>query len=102
MLLTAKQLAEEFDFEVEFLPVDQHGRVDPADVGASLRPDTALVSVIYANNEIGTINPIREIGAVCRVHGVPFHSDAVQAAAHLKMDVQADQLDLLSIGAHKF
>jgi cysteine desulfurase len=102
VLHTARQLAEEYGFEIDILPVDPYGRVDPADVESSLRPDTALVSVIYANNEIGTINPIREIGAICRAQGVPFHTDAVQAAAHLKMDVQADQVDLLAIGAHKF
>jgi cysteine desulfurase len=99
---TARQLADEFGFEVEFLPVDDFGRVDPNDVAALLRPETALVSVIYANNEIGTINPIAQIGAICRQQGVPFHSDAVQAAAHLPMDIQADHIDLLSIGAHKF
>jgi len=100
--LTAEQLAREFNFDLEFLPVDEYGRVQPQDVAARIRPDTALVSVIYANNEIGTINPIAEIGVVCRQRGVLFHSDAVQAAAHLKMDVQADQLDFLAIGAHKF
>jgi cysteine desulfurase len=103
VLHTAHQLAELHGFEVEELPVDEYGRVDPADVEASIRSDTALVSVIYANNEIGTINPIAEIGAVCRKHGVPFHTDAVQAGAHLKMDVEADdKVDLLALGAHKF
>lgn len=99
---TARQLADEYGFELEFLPVDECGRVDPADVAAMIRPETALVSVIYANNEIGTINPVAEIGAICRQKGVPFHTDAVQAAAHLPIDVQADQIDLLAIGAHKF
>lgn len=99
---TAQQLAALHGFQVEYLVVDEFGRVDPADVEASLRDDTALVSVIYANNEIGSINPIADIGAVCRERGVPFHSDAVQAAAHLPMDVKADRLDLMSIGAHKF
>ncbi|MEM5775379.1 MAG: aminotransferase class V-fold PLP-dependent enzyme, partial [Anaerolineaceae bacterium] len=75
---------------------------DPQDVKASIRPNTALVSVIYANNEIGTINPIQQIGAVCREAGVLFHTDAVQAAAHLAMNVHLDNVDLLSIGAHKF
>jgi cysteine desulfurase len=89
-------------FSVELLPVDAYGRVDPRDVERLIRPDTALVSVIYANNEIGTINPIPAIGRVCRERGVPFHTDAVQAAAHLKMDVAADCVDLLSLGAHKF
>ena len=98
---TAQQLAEQ-GFSVEYLNVDQFGMVDPDDVSSAIRPDTAVVSVIYANNEIGTINPIAEIGTVCRDAGVPFHSDAVQAAAHLKMDVVADKVDLLSLGAHKF
>ncbi|NLG99139.1 MAG: cysteine desulfurase [Chloroflexi bacterium] len=102
VLHTAHQLAELNDFEVDELPVDEFGRVDPSDVAASIRPDTALVSVIYANNEIGTINPVAEIGAVCRERGVPFHTDAVQAAAHLPVDVEAGSIDLMSIGAHKF
>jgi cysteine desulfurase len=99
--LTARDLACYHEFEVETLPVDSYGRVDPAEVEARLRPDTALVSVIYGNNEIGTINPIADIGAVCRAKEIPFHTDAVQAAAHLPMDVQADQVDMLAIGAHK-
>ncbi len=99
---TAHQLADEHGFELEFVPVDDCGQVDPADVAAMIRPDTSLVSIIYANNEIGTINPIAEIGAICHARGVPFHTDAVQAAAHFPIDVQADQVDLLAIGAHKF
>jgi len=99
---TAEQLAHEFGFELELLPVDEFGRVLPADVARLIRPDTALVSIVYANNEIGTINPIAEIGHICRKAGVPFHSDAVQAAAHLKMDMQSSAVDLLAIGAHKF
>jgi cysteine desulfurase len=87
---TAHQLGELNGFEVEELPVDDYGMVDPEDVAASIRPDTALVSVIYANNEIGTINPIAEIGAICRERNVSFHSDAVQAAAHLPMNVAVD------------
>lgn len=99
---TAEQLARFYGFELEYLPVDGHGMVHPDAVAARLRPDTALVSVIYANNEIGTINPIAEIGAVCRARGVLFHSDAVQAGAHLRLDVQALNVDLLALGAHKF
>jgi cysteine desulfurase len=99
---TAEQLASLFGFELELLPVDGTGRVDPAEVRARLRSDTALVSVIYGNNEIGTINPIAEIGAICREAGVPFHSDAVQAAAYLPVDVEVLNVDLLSLGAHKF
>ena len=99
---TAEQLAGEFGFDLEYLPVDEFGRVDPLEVDRRIRPETAIVSVIYANNEIGTINPIAEIGQVCRQKNVLFHSDAVQAAAHLPMNVQTDSLDLLAIGAHKF
>lgn len=99
---TAHQLADEFGFELEFLPVDEYGRVNAENIKDRIRPETAVVSVIYANNEIGTINPVGEIGAVCRAAGVPFHSDAVQAAAHLPVDVHKDQVDLLAIGAHKF
>lgn len=99
---TAHQLGDAYGFEVEHLSVDTYGRVDPDELRHSLRPDTALVSVIYANNEIGTVNPIASIGAICREAGVPFHSDAVQAAAHLPLNVTSDQVDLLSIGAHKF
>jgi cysteine desulfurase len=102
VLHTAMQLAEHEGFEVEYLPVDPYGRVDPDDVKSAIRKDTALVSVIYANNEIGSINPIQQIGSICKRAGVPFHTDAVQAAAHLNMDVELDQVDLLSIGAHKF
>jgi len=99
---TAEQLAREFGFELEILPVDEFGRVDPDVVSARLQDDTAVVSVMYANNEIGTINAITEIGALCRRRGVPFHTDAVQAAAYLHVDVAALNVDLLSIGAHKF
>lgn len=102
VLHTAHQLAEQHDFVLEELAVDSYGRVDPQDVRRALRPETALVSIIYANNEIGTINPVAEIGAICREAGVPLHTDAVQAAAYLPMDVEADQVDLLAIGAHKF
>ena len=99
---TAEQLAHLFGFELEYLPVDEYGMVHPDEVAARIKPETALVSVILANNEIGTINPIAEIGAICRARGVPFHTDAVQAGAHLKLDVQTLNVDLLSIGAHKF
>jgi cysteine desulfurase len=99
---TAQQLAREFGFEVEFLPVDSSGMVDPHEVAHRIRKETAVVSVVFANNEIGTINPIREIGAICRERGIPFHTDAVQAAAHLQIDVQDLNVDLLAMGAHKF
>ncbi len=99
---TAEQLANLHGFELEYLPVDKFGRTSPADVVAHLRPDTAIVSVIYANNEIGTINPVAEIGQLCRSRGVLFHTDAVQAAGYLNIDVTTLNADLISIGAHKF
>mgnify|MGYP005833324827 CR=1 FL=1 len=99
---TAHQLADTFGFTVEYLRVDENGMVHPDEVAQKIRKDTAIVSVIHANNEIGTINPISEIGAICRQAGVPFHTDSVQGAAHLDIDVRALNVDLLSIGAHKF
>lgn len=98
---TAEQLAEVFGFELEYLPVNPFGQVDPGDVAARIRSDTAVVSVIFANNEIGSINPVAEIGAVCCQKGVTFHTDAVQAAAHLPIDTQTLQADLIAVGAHK-
>lgn len=99
---TCEQLAQHFGFTLEFLPVDKYGSVNPDDVAARIRPETALVSVIYANNEIGTINPIAEIGHVCHEKQVPFHTDAVQAAAYLNINTQLQNIDLLALGAHKF
>jgi len=99
---TAEQLAKLHGFELELLPVDEFGMVHPEVIADRLRPDTAVVSVMYANNEIGTINPIAEIGALCRSRGVTFHTDAVQAAAYLPVDIQALNVDLLALGAHKF
>ncbi len=98
---TAKQLSHVFDFELEYLPVNKFGQVLPESVNERIREDTALVSVIYANNEIGSINPIDEIGLVCKDKNIPFHTDAVQAAAHLEIDSQKDNADLMSFGAHK-
>lgn len=89
-------------FDVTLLPVHEDGVVTAADIAAALRPDTCLVSVMYANNEIGTIQPADEIGALCRARGVLFHTDAVQAAGHLPIDLAAQPIDLLSLSAHKF
>ncbi len=99
---TADQLASLHGFELEYLPVDRYGRTSAEDVAGRLRPETAIVSVIYANNEIGTLNPIPEIGQLCRSRGIIFHTDAVQAAGYLSMDVNSLNTDLISIGAHKF
>ena len=89
-------------FEITLLDVGESGIVSVEDVKNAIRDDTILVSVMYANNEIGTVQPIAEIGKICRERGVLFHTDAVQAVGHLKIDVQTDNIDLMSISAHKF
>lgn len=89
-------------FEIELLDVHKNGVVTAEQVRAAIRPETCLVSVMFANNEIGTIQPIKEIGAVCRENGVLFHTDAVQAAGHLPINVKEQNIDLLSLSAHKF
>ena len=89
-------------FDVTLLPVHENGIVLPEEVEAAIRPDTCLVTIMYANNEIGTIQPIREIGAVCRAHQVLFHTDAVQAVGPLAIDVQTENIDYLSASSHKF
>ena len=101
VLHTLNQLKTE-GFEVTLLPVHENGVVIPEEVEAAIRPETCLVTVMYANNEIGTIQPIREIGAVCRAHQVLFHTDAVPAVGPLAIDVQAENIDYLSASAHKF
>ena len=101
-VLHALKRLESEGFEVTLLPVHENGIVDVREVEAALREDTCLVTIMTANNEIGTLQPVREIGAVCRAHGVPFHTDAVQAVGHLPIDVKADNIDLLSASAHKF
>ena len=101
VLHTLEQLKTE-GFEVTLLDVHENGVVLPEEVEAAIQSETCLVTVMYANNEIGTIQPIREIGAVCRAHQVLFHTDAVQAAGPLPIDVQAENIDYLSASAHKF
>lgn len=101
VLHSLKRLEKE-GFQVTLLDVGKQGIVTPEQVEAAIRPDTCMVSVMFANNEIGTIQPIAEIGAVCRKHGVLFHTDAVQAVGHVPVDVQAMHIDLLSLSAHKF
>ena len=101
VLHTLKKLEKE-GFEVELLPVGTTGTVTPEQVAKAIRPDTALVTIMYANNEIGSILPIPEIGAVCKEKGVLFHTDAVQAAGHLHINVREQNIDMLSLSGHKF
>ena len=101
VLHTLKRLEKE-GFEVTLLDVHQDGIVRVDELKAAIRPDTCLVTVMYANNEIGTIQPIAEIGAVCREQGIPFHTDAVQAVGHLPISVAKENIDLMSMSAHKF
>lgn len=101
VLHTLKKLEKE-GFAVTLLDVHENGMVSAQQVEAAIRPDTCLVTVMFANNEIGSVQPIAEIGAVCRSKGVLFHTDAVQAAGHLHIDVVSQQIDMLSLSAHKF
>ena len=101
VLHTLDKLQKE-GFEVTLLDVQEDGLIRLEQVAEAIRPDTCLVSIMYANNEIGTIQPIAEIGALCHEHGILFHTDAVQAVGHLNIDVKAQQIDMLSLSAHKF
>lgn len=100
-ILHTAQALEKEGFQVTFLDVDSNGLVDLEQLERAIGPDTALVSVMAANNEVGTIQPVAEIGAICRRHGVLFHTDAVQAFGHMPIDVDEMQIDLLSLSAHK-
>ena len=101
VLHTLKKL-EKQGFEVTYLPVHENGIVRVEELKAAIRPDTCLVTIMYSNNEIGTVQPIREIGAICREKGVLFHTDAVQAVGHMPIDVEKDNIDMLSLSGHKF
>jgi cysteine desulfurase len=101
VLHTCEYLEKE-GFTVTYLPVDQYGLVDPAELEKAITDKTVLISIMYANNEIGTIEPIAELGAIARRHKIPFHTDAVQAVGNIPIDVNAQNIDLLSLSAHKF
>ncbi|MBQ7432647.1 MAG: cysteine desulfurase NifS [Lachnospiraceae bacterium] len=101
-ILHTCEYLEKQGYEVTYLDVDEYGLVDPASVEAAIRPDTILISIMFANNEIGTIEPIGEIGAIAKKHGVLFHTDAVQAFAHVPINVQELNIDMLSASGHKF
>ncbi len=99
---TVEQLVKVFGFEATYVPVDQYGLVDPVEVEKAIRSDTAMISIMYANNEVGTLEPIAEIGEIARQHKVPFHTDAVQAGGTLSLDIKELNVDLMSLSAHKF
>ena len=101
ILHTLKKLEKE-GFAVTYLPVDKDGLINVADLKGAIRPDTCLVTVMFANNEIGTIQPISEIGKICREQKILFHTDAVQAVGHIKIDVESMNIDMLSLSGHKF
>ncbi len=99
---TVEQLRDEFGFEVTIVPVDKYGLVNPHTVERAIRDDTALISVMYANNEVGTVQPLSQIGEIARSSGIPFHTDAVQAGGKLNLNVDHLKVDLLTLSAHKF
>lgn len=101
VLHTLRKLEKE-GFEIELLDVHENGMIYPEQIAEAVREDTCLVTIMYANNEIGSVMPIPEIGFICRQNGIPFHTDAVQAAGHLPIHVQDQNIDLLSLSAHKF
>lgn len=96
------QHMEKLGYDITYLPVDQYGMVNTEDLKAAIRPDTCLISIMFANNEIGTIQPVSEIGKIARENNIIFHTDAVQAAGHEPIDVQGMNIDMLSMSAHKF
>jgi len=98
---TCEQLEKHFGFEITYVPVDKHGLLDPDDVGRAIKDNTILISIMYANNAVGTIEPIAEIGKIAKEKGIPFHTDAVQAGGTLNLDVDELNVDLLSLSAHK-
>ncbi|MBE7554117.1 MAG: cysteine desulfurase [Anaerolineales bacterium] len=98
---TFNQLCDKFDFEQTVVPVDRYGVVNPTDIAAAIRPETVLISVMYANNEVGSLQPVAEIGALARERGIAFHTDAVQAAAYEPLNVDSLNVDLLAISGHK-
>lgn len=100
-LLHSAQRLQKEGFEVTFIPVDREGQIDPEQVRAAIQPETGLVSIMFANNEIGTIQPVKELGEVCRRRGVMFHVDGVQAAGHIMIDIQQLPVDMMTMAAHK-
>ena len=101
-ILHTCEYLEKRGYSITYLDVDENGSVDPADVEAAIRPDTVLISIMFANNEIGTIQPIKEIGAIAKKHGILFHTDAVQAFAQVPINVDEMGIDMLSASGHKF